>query len=838
MIKRLILALAALSAVVFTADAKLTVTASASRRRVYQGESFNLSVEVGGADREVGEPSFSLPDGASKRLLGSNSSSRSSISIINGKTERKIFVGKTFTYEITPGAAGIFKTGPITATAGGETASCAGVSVQVQGIEPQNDVLVEVAASSSAVLVEEPFTITLSVKIREPQQPQGIDPVEPVHYSRPPHLSAEFLDIRQPDPAVKTPDLNQILSALVDQTGRQPCFSINEYQDRTPAFDSFFGGGDPFARRPMRFRLELNPEPVERDGIKYREYRLSLDYVPLKEGQLTYGPVTFKGEIISAITSSGAGRLQADTKEIYTIGPAVTVRVTPPPDAGRPDSFIGSVGTNMTATAALDTAECKVGDPLTLTLEVTGGVSISNMRSPELGLQPDLSRDFRIYDDSVSSETISNGRRFKYRVRPLREGTLEFPPVKVSYYDTARKEYVETQTLPIPVQVRATTQIATDDGDGEAFSGELSVEERPKVFGITLAPEGATPGMLLPEPRKFWMLLLIPPVLWLLTVLSGPAVRLFRWLNFRSRRSGALGVALRTLRRNATPAGAAQAVRGYLSVRLGADTAALTPGDAGRLLEERGVDSDTAAKLRRHLEGLDALMYRPDAAPDSGKVGETAALLQELEAQLRRGGSSNAGGTAMLVLLAGLLAAQCAQADEASRRFLWEQANSQMAAAATPEDYQKAAATYRRLVDDGVGNGPLFRNLGTALVMAGDGRQALAAFRAAESFEGESPESEAGVLSALAIINDQPRAELPWYRTVFFWHYLLPCRVQALAALAGWAMLWLGLLLRAVPSLRRHLGSFATLLIVLGVALALVFGSSWTVAALASRLAG
>ena len=76
MINRLVLALASLLAVVFTADAKLTVTASASRRRVYQGESFNLSVEVGGADREVGEPSFSLPDGASKRLLGSNSSSR------------------------------------------------------------------------------------------------------------------------------------------------------------------------------------------------------------------------------------------------------------------------------------------------------------------------------------------------------------------------------------------------------------------------------------------------------------------------------------------------------------------------------------------------------------------------------------------------------------------------------------------------------------------------------------------------------------------------------------------------------------------------------------------
>jgi hypothetical protein len=36
-------------------------------------------------------------------------------------------------------------------------------------------------------------------------------------------------------------------------------------------------------------------------------------------------------------------------KDVYTIGPAVTVRVIPPPDTGRPENFIGSVGKSLQA---------------------------------------------------------------------------------------------------------------------------------------------------------------------------------------------------------------------------------------------------------------------------------------------------------------------------------------------------------------------------------------------------------------------------------------------------------------------------------------------------------
>ena len=126
--------------------------------------------------------------------------------------------------------------------------------------------------------------------------------------------------------------------------------------------------------------------------------------------------------------------------------------------------------------------------------------------------------------------------------------------------------------------------------------------------------------------------------------------------------------------------------------------------------------------------------------------------------------------------------------------FIWEQANAQAASAATPYDYLKAATTYNRLVADGARNGPLFMNLGSALVMAGDGANAAAAFARAERHLGTTPETRQGLAAALALQTGRTHVDLPWSRTAFFWHYAFPCTVRAYTALGGWTLFWLGVL--------------------------------------------
>lgn len=179
-----------------------------------------------------------------------------------------------------------------------------------------------------------------------------------------------------------------------------------------------------------------------------------------------------------------------------------------------------------------------------------------------------------------------------------------------------------------------------------------------------------------------------------------------------------------------------------------------------------------------------------------------------------------------------LLAKPClfaAPTDESARAFLWEQAGAQAAAATTPESYLQAAATYNRLVSDGVRNGPLFQNLGSVLVMAGDGANAAAAFARAERYLGATPETRQGLAAAIALQTGRAQADLPWSRTAFFWHYAIPCSVRAGTALAGWILFWLGLfcqLLRRRGVGRAFLRSFAETCLLTGGLIAVVFAAS------------
>ena len=110
------------------ADVSLKV--GSSRDKIFLGETFNLNIEVEGADRDAEAPDLAGMPPSDVQLLGSHSNSRSSITIINGHMSRESFEGRVFTYQIKPAAAGSFATGPIRVKAAGKTYTAPGVTVQ------------------------------------------------------------------------------------------------------------------------------------------------------------------------------------------------------------------------------------------------------------------------------------------------------------------------------------------------------------------------------------------------------------------------------------------------------------------------------------------------------------------------------------------------------------------------------------------------------------------------------------------------------------------------------------------------------------------------------------
>ena len=153
-----------------------------------------------------------------------------------------------------------------------------------------------------------------------------------------------------------------------------------------------------------------------------------------------------------------------------------------PPEAGRPDSYCGAICRRFSAVAKLDAIVCTAGDPLTLTVDVTGDFEADAIRPPSVAalngsaFKPDMG--------SFKAKPVDGGRRYTWRVRAVKAGTGELPAIPISYYDIAKRMYVAANTEPIPVQVKAGAQVSLgnfDDGEEEAF---------PMPDGLDFPPPG------------------------------------------------------------------------------------------------------------------------------------------------------------------------------------------------------------------------------------------------------------------------------------------------------------------------------------------------------------
>lgn len=139
--------------------------------------------------------------------------------------------------------------------------------------------------------------------------------------------------------------------------------------------------------------------------------------------------------------------------------------------------------------------------------------------------------------------------------------------------------------------------------------------------------------------------------------------------------------------------------------------------------------------------------------------------------------------------------AVCAD-DLGAERFLWAEANARLSTAQTAPEYREAARLYARLADAGVRNGPLFFNLGTALLKAGAYDDARTALLRAERYMGTNARIEHDLVLALARGKSIDDVNLPWYRPLLFWHYELPASTRVSIAVLAFLLCWGALMLR------------------------------------------
>ncbi|MBR1588512.1 MAG: BatD family protein, partial [Kiritimatiellae bacterium] len=561
----------------------------------------------------------------------------------------------------------------------------------------------EISASSTNLIVTEQTAVTLRLRLAGLGDPFAAQP--PFLSQRPPHVEAAFLAPGWSPGPLAPADPKQLFEGEARRRRDVPAFTLNNYVSN----DIFSSMGDPFGMMDDDFfgRSMLGPrktlfpfaaQRVKVDGKNVWEFSVTTaPYRAVAPGTVTIPPVRITIPLIFSVRE-GRDRLGRrahvpELRETRLATRPLTIVVGGPPADGRPAAFCGAVSSNLSARATLDTNVCTAGDPLVFTLDVSGAADLASVYPPALGKLAKWDV-FRVDEASVKTDTFSDSRRFTWRVRALKAGTVEFPSIPVAYYDLGKRAYVTVDTGKIPIQVKAGAQAALGALDE---TGD-ETDALPMPDGIGLDPQGAASRPFLPHLALSLLLFAVPPILFLVIRLAPPVRRRVAARNDAYRKATAFGRCRRALRGHDSGRRRA-AIRAFFAVRYGVNGAAVTAADAERLMS-------------------------PDYTAE--EIAIVASALAELD---RTEFAARKTVVSLLVLLAAVLGgAGVSVAAPASPVFTYRRASVLATRAADDAGFRAAADAYRDCLAAGSANPMLFTDLGTCALLAGDAKGAAAAF--------------------------------------------------------------------------------------------------------------
>ncbi len=596
-------ALAMILAAVVGGAQSISVRTGVDRQEVDVGDPFRFQIAVTGSD-QVTPPDLGALRDFTVRPLAAGPNNSESVTIIDGNTTREVRRGYVLTYQLTANRAG--------------TLTIPALAVDVAG-QPR-------------------YTPEITIDAREPRAVEGYRlqlalAEDQVWVGQPVLLTTTWLW----DPRLGPERFHQFSFPLFDRAAADTGVTFEHLAPATVPDD------------PVRLEVAGQQVVWERgetsvDDDRYLTLSFATMLVPRQPGTLAIPKANLVFEGVAGYRNTrdlfGRAVRQPVSQRFVLPSNELRLQVQPLPEAGRPAHFTGLVGT-FGISAEATPLEVKVGDPIDLTVTVTGSGDLR--RLPPL----DLSRmdgfdAFRISDAPAAPASFDRAM-LRRTIRALSHETTAIPPVGIVVFDADSGRYVELTSEAIPLTVLPTRQVTMRDvegSDGAVMPGSA----------VTSRQEGIAhnyTGRLLLRDQRFDALafavspgglaaLLAAPLL--LAILRGWAAAR-RW---RPRWRGA-GAALSRLRRAvhtsaragpAAPADLHHALRAYLAERFTPGRVVHGAGDVADVLRARGASVQAVEELRSLFDYLDAARYG-GAGADSGVAADIVAWATGLDAELR-----------------------------------------------------------------------------------------------------------------------------------------------------------------------------------------------------------
>ncbi len=334
----------------------------------------------------------------------------------------------------------------------------------------------------------------------------------------------------------------------------------------------FFNGSVPFrllrgepvvSGEGFTFQKFAPPTQAEEtiNGVRYNTLTFRTAITAVKSGEMPLPKVAL--ETVAQVPAQaprgmddifsrffgGQGPGFVDEREVRVETAARPIRVLALPAKGRPEGFSGAVG-EFTVAATAAPAEAAAGDPVTLSVAVSGRGNFDAMGEPRL-VNPEGWRVYPPTDRFEKTDDIGfTGTKTFEMPLVAQQARTETPMAEFSYFDPVKEKYVTVRTEPVPVRAAA-----------PAASPAVAANAAPAATPTpTPAPEAGSRWLEAATPRS-WEPLARRPVFWIANAAAalvligllgagwirrmrqGPAAERAAWQRERDRAAGALASA-------------------------------------------------------------------------------------------------------------------------------------------------------------------------------------------------------------------------------------------------------------------------------------------------------
>ncbi len=206
----------------------------------------------------------------------------------------------------------------------------------------------------------------------------------------------------------------------------------------------------------QRFSNPQRREQIVNDS-NYVVFTYQTSITPVKAGKLEIPAATFNARL--QLPGRSAGGIQdllgmfADVREVTLESRPTSIDVLPLPSEGRPADFSGAIG-NFTMEATVKPAKVAAGEPVTLTVAVSGQGNLDAMGSPTL-TEDEGWRTYPPSDKVVPDDAIGfSGKRVFDFTLIAREDQTRTPGVSFNFFDPSSGKYETLTAAPLTVEAK------------------------------------------------------------------------------------------------------------------------------------------------------------------------------------------------------------------------------------------------------------------------------------------------------------------------------------------------------------------------------------------------